>query len=194
MKEQELETFYPESRGDWRQWLEKHHNTRQSIWLVCYKKKTGVPSISWSEAVDEALCFGWIDSQRKPVNDDYYIQFFCRRKPKSTWSKVNKEKIERLQELGLMKPAGLQCMEAAKNNGSWTILDEVEEGIIPADLGRALESRPHAHQYFLSLSKTDKRAILQWLVFAKRAETRQSRIDEMIEQMDQHRKPKPCTS
>lgn len=190
MEEKAIETFYPQSPQHWRDWLQEHHATQQSVWLLFYKKKSGLPTLSWSEAVDEALCFGWIDSIRKPVSDEAFLQFFSRRKARSTWSKVNKEKIRILTEQGLMMPAGFQSIEIARQNGSWTILDEVEEGIIPKDLRAALEEKPRAFAYFLQLSKTDTRNILQWLVLARRADTRQSRIAEVVERADQQLKPK----
>jgi uncharacterized protein YdeI (YjbR/CyaY-like superfamily) len=191
------ETLCPTSPADWRAWLQTHHETHQSIWLIYHKKHTGVPSLTWSQAVDEALCFGWIDSQAKPIDADRYQQFFCRRKPTSAWSKVNKEKIIRLTAAGLMAPAGLARIETAKQNGSWSLLDEVEELIIPADLAAALHARPGASiffaslsKFFASLSKTDKRNMLQWLVLAKRPETRQKRLAEIAELAGQRLKPK----
>jgi uncharacterized protein YdeI (YjbR/CyaY-like superfamily) len=190
MPASEPETFCPSSPADWRAWLQAHHETRQNIWLIYHKKHTGVPSLTWSQAVDEALCFGWIDSQAKPIDADKYMQFFCRRKPGSAWSRVNKEKIIRLTAAGLMAPAGLARIEAAKQNGSWTLLDEIEELIIPADLAAALQARPGASDFFASLSKTDKRNMLQWLVLAKRPETRQKRLAEIVELASQRLKPK----
>ena len=107
MEKKEIETFYPTSQQQWRQWLEENHRSKQAVWLVHYKKKSGVPTISWSEAVDEALCFGWIDSVRKTLDNETFIQFFSKRKPNGTWSKVNKKKIRQLVEAGLMTQAGL---------------------------------------------------------------------------------------
>ncbi|WP_276975550.1 YdeI/OmpD-associated family protein [Flavobacterium filum] len=188
--EKERETFYPKNRQEWREWLIKNHDTQQSIWLIYYKKKTNIPTVSYSDAVDEALCFGWIDSKSKPIDNEKFMQFFCKRKPKSVWSKVNKEKIERLTKQGLMTKAGFDIVEIAKQNGSWTILDEAEALIIPPDLEDAFEQRPHAKTYFVSLSRSDKRNILQWLTLAKKQETRLKRIAEIVELADQHLKPK----
>lgn len=157
----EPETFCACSPADWRAWLQAHHETHQSIWLIYHKKHTGVPSLTWSQAVDEALCFGWIDSQAKPIDADKYMQFFSHRKPTSAWSRVNKEKLERLTAAGLMAPAGLARIETARQNGSWTLLDEVEALIIPPDLAAALQARPGASGFFDNLSKTDKRNMLQ---------------------------------
>ncbi len=178
--EKEIEIFYPKSREEWREWLHLYHENKQSVWLIYYKKKSNILTITYSEAVDEALCFGWIDSKSKPVDENKYMQFFSKRKEKSVWSRVNKEKIERLTKEGLMEKKGFEIVEKAKKNGSWTILDEAEALIIPADLEQEFEKRPNAKLYFLSLSRSDKRNILQWLVLAKRNETRVKRIIEIV--------------
>jgi uncharacterized protein YdeI (YjbR/CyaY-like superfamily) len=190
MQKKEIETFCPTSRIDWRQWLEENHRSKQSIWLVCFTKKSNKPTLSWSEAVDEALCFGWIDSIRKTIDSESFIQFFSRRKPHGTWSKVNKEKIKQLIDAELMTEAGFESIEKAKQNGSWTILDDVEELTIPDDLEKEFDRYLGSKDFFLSLSKSVRKAILQWLVLAKRAETRQSRTNEIVELAAQKRKPK----
>lgn len=188
--ETELETFSPKNRQEWRDWLQENHDKKQSVWLIYFKKISNEPSIVYGEAVDEALCFGWIDSKSKPIDANQYMQFFCRRKPKSVWSKINKAKIERLIELGLMTKAGFDCIKIAKQNGSWAILDEVEELIIPKDLEEALQDKPTAKNYFSNLSRSDKRSILQWLVLAKLPETRKNRINEIVTLAEQNQKPK----
>lgn len=189
-QENDIETFYPASRTDWRKWLEANHHSRKAVWLLCYKKKTGKPTIAWTEAVDEALCFGWIDSVRKTLDEEKFIQFFSRRKAKGTWSKVNKEKIDQLIENGLMTQAGFDSIEKAKQNGSWNILNEVEDLILPEDLKTELNKQINAMEYYLSLSKSVRKAILQWLVLAKRPETRQKRILEIASLAAQKQKPK----
>lgn len=166
----------PPSRQHWRAWLHEHHAQHQAVWLIYHKKSSATPSLTWSEAVDEALCFGWIDSRARPLDATRYQQFFSRRKPNSGWSRVNKEKIERLMAEGRMMPAGLACIEQARQNGSWTLLDEVEELRLPADLELAFGQRPEARVHFLQLSRTTKRNLLLALVLAKRPETRQKRI------------------
>lgn len=186
----EIETISPKSRQEWRDWLQENHDKKQSVWLIYYKKKSNIPTVIYSEAVDEALCFGWIDSKAKPLDEEKFMQFFSRRKPKSVWSGINKEKIERLINEGLMTKAGYHIIEIAKQNGSWTILDEAESLTIPADLDEAFQNRPNAKNYFSSLSRSDKRNILQWLVLAKRQETRQKRISEIAELAEQNQKPK----
>jgi len=186
----EIETYYPQNRAAWRQWLEENHQSKSSIWLVYYTKKSTIPSISWREAVDEALCFGWIDSTRKKVDDSSSIQYFSKRKPKSIWSKINKEIVQVLIENNSMTKAGFESIEIAKQNGSWTILDEVEELVIPDDLELVFTRHSGSKEYFLSLSKSKIKILLSWIVLAKRAETRQKRIDEVVESMEKKQMPK----
>jgi len=168
----------------------ENHSREKSVWLIYNKKKSGVSSISWSEAVDEALCFGWIDSLSRPIDDARYMQFFTRRKVNSVWSKINKEKVQRFTEQGLMTQAGLDVINMAKQNGSWTVLDEVEALIIPADLQAEFICRPEAENFYHHLSRSDKRNLLQWLVLAKKPETRQKRIRELVELAALNQKPK----
>lgn len=189
-KENDIETFCPASQKEWRQWLQKNQNKKQSVWLIYYKMKTGKRTLSWSDAVDEALCFGWIDSRAKPVDDEKYIQFFSKRKAGSTWSKVNKEKVQQLIDDGRMTSAGLESIEIAKQNGSWTILDEVEALVIPDDLEKAFKTKRGSRDFFMSLSKSVRKSILQWIVLAKREETRQKRVDEIAVLAGKKLKPK----
>jgi uncharacterized protein YdeI (YjbR/CyaY-like superfamily) len=190
MTEKVIATICPADQQQWRAWLEDNHDKEKSVWLVYYKKKSSMSALAWSEAVDEALCFGWIDSLSKPIDENRYMQFFSRRKTNSVWSKINKEKVGRLIDAGLMRQAGLDCIEIAKQNGSWTILDEVEGLVVPADLEAGLREKPDAEGFFAALSRSDKRSLLQWLVLAKRPETRQKRIIEIIEMANQGLKPK----
>lgn len=189
MTDWQSNAFYPKSRQEWREWLQQHHQSEQLVWLIYYKQKTGIPSIKYSDAVDEALCFGWIDSTAKTIDEHSWRQFFTRRKPTSVWSKVNKAKVERLITEGLMKDAGFNSIQIAKENGSWTILDEVEELIVPEDLAARLKDYTSAEDYFLGLSNSLRKAILQWLVLAKRPETRQKRIDQIAELASKGQKP-----
>lgn len=186
----EVEIFYPANIQEWRQWLQENHNSKQAVWLVFYKKSSTNPSISWSESVDAALCFGWIDSKKVSVDSERSHQFFSKRKAKSTWSRINKEKILRLIESGLMTKAGYESIETAKRNGSWTILDSVEELIIPEDLETELDRYPEAKEFFLRLSKSVRKMMLYWVISAKRPETRQYRITEIVESAAQKLKPK----
>lgn len=186
----EVETFYADSRKTWRKWLQQHYSTRQSIWLVYYKKQADKPTVTYSDAVDEALCFGWIDSTKKTMDEERFMQLFTQRKPKSVWSKINKAKIERLIEEGLMTAAGQKCIDVAKENGSWTVLDAVEELFVPEDLVQALDENAGATTYFNGLSKSTKKMMLYWLVSAKRPETRVKRISEIAAAAAQQKKPK----
>jgi uncharacterized protein YdeI (YjbR/CyaY-like superfamily) len=188
--EKDTETFSPQNSQEWRKWLEENHIIKNAIWLIYYKKKSKIPSIEYNDAVDQALCFGWIDSKSKPIDDEKYMQFFSKRKPKSVWSKINKNKIERLTAEGQMAQAGLDIIQIAKENGSWFILDDAESLIIPQDLSIELEKNPVAQDFFINLSRSNKRNLLQWLVLAKRAETRQNRIKEIVDLANLGRKPK----
>lgn len=190
MSEQEIEKICPASRQEWRIWLLENHRSRQSVWLIYNKVKSGNPTVKYSDAVDEALCFGWIDSKAKPIDDERFMQFFSKRKAKSVWSKINKEKVERLISEGLMTDAGFESIAIAKQNGFWSILDAAESLEIPHDLEAEFQKNPDSKDYFLSLSRSDKRNILQWLVLAKRIETRQKRITEIVELAGQRQKPK----
>ncbi len=185
-----LEVFYPENQEQWRNWLIENHIQEKGVWLLQYNKKSGKSSITWSDAVDEALCFGWIDSLKKKIDEESFIQYFGKRKPKSTWSKINKQKIEKLISENRMFQAGLDCIIVAKENGSWEILDSVEELIIPKDLELELFARENATEFFQSLSKSAKKMMLQWLILAKRTETRQKRILEIAEAAQNKTKPK----
>lgn len=190
MQKAEPETFYPASRKKWRQWLQKNHDRKTSIWLLCYKKSANQPTVAWSEAVDEALCFGWIDSTRRTIDEERFIQFFTRRKAKSLWSKINKDKVKRLTEEGLMQPAGLAAVEVAKKNGSWKSLDAVESLRIPADLKEALNANPEAKAFFSQCSRSLKKQILHRVLLAKRKETREKRIADFMELAKKHQHQK----
>ena len=190
MHNKEIETYCPKSQTDWRQWLKKNHQSKQSVWLIFHTKKSNVPSLSWSDAVDEALCFGWIDSTRKKINNISFMQFFSKRKPKSNWSKINKEKVQQLIDSKRMTKQGYESVEIAKQNGYWTILDEIEEVIIPEDLEIAFKKYNGSKDYFLSLSKSTRKVILSWIILVGKQETRQKRIEEVVESAALNLKPK----
>lgn len=175
------DTFHPADRKEWRQWLIEHHHIKLSVWVIFNKAKSGKRSLTWSESVDEALCFGWIDSKALTLDEHRYKQFFSRRKPKSVWSRINKEKIDRLIADGLMTEAGLRSIEIAKENGSWTSLDEAENLIIPKDLEKAFKQHKGSKTFFTGLSKSVRKGMLTWIAMAKLPETRQRRINEVAE-------------
>jgi uncharacterized protein YdeI (YjbR/CyaY-like superfamily) len=187
--EDQLESTYASDRQIWREWLATNHRTASGIWLIYYKVKSTTPSIQYSEAVKEALCFGWIDSKVQSLDSDRYRQIFTPRKPKSVWSKLNKQYIEELIELGLMTEVGLAKIEAAKQDGSWFTLDEVEALTIPGDLQQALELNDIANRNFAAFSNSTKKTILYWINSARRAETRLRRIEQTIGAATQNRNP-----
>ena len=176
-----VKIFYAKTQKEWRKWLEKNHRSEKAVWLIFYKKGSGIQSTNYAEALEEALCFGWIDSKAIKKDDESYYQYFAKRKPESNWSKVNKEKVARLIEKGLMTSAGFESIEIAKRNGTWTALDEVEELIIPPDLQLLFDKNIAAFENWKNFSRYIKRGILEWILNAKRSETRQKRIAETVE-------------
>ncbi|MEL6939313.1 MAG: YdeI/OmpD-associated family protein [Cyanobacteria bacterium J06598_1] len=166
------------SRADWRNWLAAHYEQRESIWLITYKKHTGSRYLAYDAIVEEALCFGWIDSVPRKLDEDRTMLLLSPRKPKSVWSKLNKTRVEALLSKGLIMPPGLGKIEQAKADGSWVFLDDVEALIVPDDLAEALEANAEAKQNFEAFSPSSKKGILQWIKMAKRTETRQKRIEK----------------
>jgi uncharacterized protein YdeI (YjbR/CyaY-like superfamily) len=172
------DSVQPKTRAAWRAWLAKNHGRAEGVWLITYKKAAGKPRIEYDEAVEEALCFGWVDSKPGKVDEERTKLWFAPRKAGSGWSRPNKERIERLMASDLMQPAGLAKIEAAKKDGSWTSLDAVEDLVIDPDLAAALASYPKAAQNFDAFPRSAKRGILEWIALAKRTETRAARIAE----------------
>jgi uncharacterized protein YdeI (YjbR/CyaY-like superfamily) len=144
----DVEDYCPKNKKEWREWLELNHKNKEAVWLIFYKKKSPNFNLSWSDSVDEALCFGWIDSVKKTIDNEKYRQYFSKRKEKSNWSKVNKEKVKVLIEKGLIKEAGYKSIEIAKENNSWTLLDAVEALITPEDLKEEFANHNGSLKYF----------------------------------------------
>lgn len=165
---------------EWFDWLHENHSKAKGIYLIFYKVDHENDSMRWEEAVQVALCFGWIDSTVKSLGDGKRQQYFCPRKPKSTWSKLNKTYIKNLIEKGLMQKSGLKKIEAAKKDGSWSLLDDVEKGIVPEDLQKAFEKNVMAFKNFQNFSFSQRKSYLYWLNQAKRQETRERRIAEIL--------------
>lgn len=188
--ENQIETCHSINRQVWREWLENNHQNSVGVWLIYYKVNSGKPSIKYSEAVQEALCFGWIDSKVKSLDSDRYMQIFTPRKPKSVWSKLNKQYIAELIEQGLMSEAGLAKITAAKKDGSWNSLDGIEALVIPDDLQQALAANEAANKYFAVFSNSTKKNILFWIESAKRPETRYKRIEQTIDSAAQNKSPR----
>jgi uncharacterized protein YdeI (YjbR/CyaY-like superfamily) len=148
---------------------------------VLYHKESGKPSVTYDEAIEEALCFGWIDSKPNSRDMESSYLFFARRKAKSNWSKTNRERAERLIEQGLMTSAGMESITLAKKTGTWTALEEVQESVIPPDLKEAFATRPMAEKIFSEFPQSSKRIILEWILNAKKPETRRKRIEEAVQ-------------
>ena len=171
-------TFYAKDAAAWRNWLEENTHSAKSIWLIIYRKESDTPSVYYNEAVDQALCFGWIDSKPNKRDEESFYQFFSKRNPKSNWSRVNKEKVEKLLADGQMAAAGLDMVALAKETGTWDALNDVENGVIPEDLLSAFDKYPGSHSHFENFPRSVKRGILEWIFNAKRTETRAKRIEE----------------
>jgi uncharacterized protein YdeI (YjbR/CyaY-like superfamily) len=184
------EEYYPKNKKDWREWLKLNHKDKDAVWVIFYKVKSPKHNLNWSDSVDEALCFGWIDSTKRALDDERFIQYFSKRKAKSNWSKINKDKVKVLIEQNLMAEAGYESIAIAKENGSWTLLDNVEALIVPEDLDTAFTKNANALAFYESLSNSNKKMILYWLFSAKRTATREKRITEIIESANKGLKPK----
>ncbi len=186
-------TYCPGDPTDWRNWLKENHQSKQSVWLIYYKSASEHYNLSWSEAVDEALCFGWIDSRRNTIDQERFKQLFSKRKAKSIWSKINKEKVDRLIQENRMTKAGYEAIKVAKQNGYWNLFDQVDQLIVPEDLGKALAAKPNAKEFFDALSPSAMKAILGWILLAKKLETREKRIAEVVHRAAKGLKPKQFT-
>ncbi len=172
--------LYFKDDGEWREWLLENHTTSGGAHLIFFTVAHEASSMRWEEAVRVALCFGWIDSTVKSLGDGKRRQYFCPRKPKSAWSKLNKTHIAELKAAGLMHQSGLDRISAARKDGSWTALDDVENGVVPDDLKIAFEANQKARQNFENFTKGQRKSYLYWLNQAKRETTRQVRISEII--------------
>lgn len=181
---------HPKTRDAWRRWLAKNHATSDGVWLVYFKKETGKPRVQYGEAVEEALCFGWIDSKSEKIDEERTMLKFTPRNPKSAWSKPNKERVEKLIEEGKMTEAGLAMIATAKENGTWSALDSVEALEVPPDLAKALAANKKAKGYFDAFSPSSRKTILWWIESAKRQETRHKRVVETVRLAAQNIKAK----
>ena len=181
----------PRTRAAWRRWLAAHHAESSGIWLVQPKKASGLPGPTYEESVEEALCFGWIDSRTRPLDEQRRLQWYCPRRPGSLWSARNKARVARLRETGLMAPAGLAKVEAAQADGSWEILDRVDALEMPADLAAGLRAVPGAEAGFSALAVSMRKPLLYWVLSAKRPQTRAGRIAAVVEAAAEGRPPSP---
>ncbi|NIK92861.1 hypothetical protein GZ212_11915 [Mangrovimonas sp. CR14] len=172
--------LYFKTHDAWRDWLHDNHEEFTGVYLIFYKVDHPKDSMRWEEAVKVALCYGWIDSTVKSLGDGKRRQYFTRRNPKSAWSALNKKYIDELAAADLIHPSGHQSIAIAKENGSWTALDDVENGIIPEDLQRAFDQNPQAFDNYNQFAPSYRKSYLYWLNDAKRDTTRQKRILEII--------------
>ena len=170
-----------DSGAELRAWLEANHDSSEGAWLVTHKKTSATgPYVSWTEIVDELIAFGWVDSVQKRVDEDRSKLQITPRKPKSKWSRVNKERVARLIAEGRMAPPGIATVELAKETGTWTALDAVERLEEPDDLKAALDAEPDARRHYDAFPPSSRRAILEWVTSAKRPATREARIAETV--------------
>jgi uncharacterized protein YdeI (YjbR/CyaY-like superfamily) len=177
----EFERVEVTSRAQLRAWLAANHTRTEGIWLVVFKKHVSDKHISWDAVVEEALCFGWIDSRTRRVGGDRMMLLLSPRRKGSPWSRLNKQRVDRLLAANLMQPPGLATIERAKEDGSWSIYDEIEDLAIPPDLAAALEENEAAARHFHAFGASSQKAILWWIKTAKRRETRQKRVVETVE-------------
>lgn len=183
------EQFYARDRQEWRKWLEQNHARSRGIALILHKKHSREPGVSYTEAVEEALCFGWIDSRTHSLDADRFLQVFTPRKPGSVWSRSNQRRVQALIAEGRMAPAGLAVVEAARQSGAWNRLDPVEALVIPPDLKKALAADKLAGKHFRAFSDSSKKMILWWIASAKRPATRIKRIQETVTRAAKNQKP-----
>ena len=170
----------PSSRAAWRSWLEANYGSSPGVWLAVGKKGNSRTSRTYTDAVEEAVRFNWIDSTVNRLDADRFKQLFTPRKPGSTWSRSNKERVRRLSEQGLLLPVAIEAIEKARADGSWTQLDDVEDLVVPDDLAAALEAIPNAERQFQAFSASQRKLALYWIASAKRPETREKRIAETV--------------
>jgi uncharacterized protein YdeI (YjbR/CyaY-like superfamily) len=177
------------TQDDWEQWLEENHASSQGVWLKHAKKDGGKQSVSYQEALDVALCFGWIDGQKNKLDDEYWLQKFTPRRKKSVWSQINREKATKLIEGGKMREGGLREVEAAKQDGRWDAAYEPASKLtIPDDVQGALDANPTAKAFWEQLNKTNRYAMLYRIQNVKKAETRQRKIAEFVQMLVEGRK------
>lgn len=177
----DLPIFHAETRAQWRAWLERHHATERGVWLCSWRPSTGKPACPYPDAVEEALCFGWIDSTVNVLDDERALQLMTPRKPKSSWTRLNRQRVEAMEAAGLMTDAGRRAVEVARQNGWWTIYDTVEDLIEPPDLAAALDATPAARTHWDGFPPSARKMMLWWIITAARPTTREQRIRTIVE-------------
>lgn len=182
----EAPQFSPKNRQAWREWLDTNHQNSKGVWLVWHKKHTGKTELTYDDMVEEALCFGWIDSVPRKVDEDRTSLYFSPRKPKSEWSKSNKLRIEKLSTLNAIEPAGLSAIKTAKANGSWDTLNESDALLVPADLVAEFKKYINSYSYFSNFPAGVRKNLLAWINAAKTEQTRHKRIALTAELAEQN--------
>jgi uncharacterized protein YdeI (YjbR/CyaY-like superfamily) len=177
----DLKHVQPKSRKAWREWLKKHHASSSGIWLVIAKKHSGIPSLTYNDAVEEALCFGWIDSLMNPIDEALYKQMFTPRKPKSLWSALNRTRVERLIASGLMTSAGMKMVDVAKESGLWEAHAPSEALTLPPELRKALNANTDAKKNWPTYTESQRKMFLYMVNGAKRPETRAKRVARVVD-------------
>lgn len=172
---------HADDRATWHAWLEANHASARGVWLVTWRRRTGRPTLSYEDAIEEALCFGWVDSTGGHLDDDRGKLYFAPRKPRSVWAASNKARAEKLIREGRMAPAGLAAIERARANGSWSLLESSDRLEVPDDLAAALEAHPPADASFAAFPPSARKMMLGWLATARRPETRARRIERIAE-------------
>ena len=192
MKSTDLPILPFASKKKWADWLAKQHDKSAGVWLKLAKKGSEIPSLTYDEALEVALCYGWIDGQKKGFDDKFWLQKFTPRGPKSIWSKINTEKAEKLIKSGEMKLAGLSAIELAKQDGRWDAAYESQKNIsVPDDFQAALDKNAKAKAFFTTLNSVNRYAILFRIHNVKRAETRTRRIQQFMEMLERGEKLYP---
>ncbi len=187
-----LPTHHFEQQQDWAAWLMENHDTSPGVWLKLAKKGADAQSVSYGEALEIALCFGWIDGQKQAHGEQFWLQKFTRRSDKSIWSRINKEKALALIEAGSMKPAGLKEIERAKIDGRWdAAYDSAGKATVPGDFQSALDNNARAKDFFGTLDSRNRYSILFRIQTAKKPETRIKRISQFVQMLERHEKVHP---
>lgn len=180
--------YHAESREAWRAWLEEHHATERGVWLATWRTGTGRPRLPYPEVVEEALCFGWIDSTVNILDDERALQLVTPRRPRSGWARTNRDRMARLEAQGRMTDAGRRAVEVAQHNGWWTIYDSVDALREPADLAAVLDRTPAARRHWDAFPPSARKQMLWWVVSASRPETRARRISTIVANAEQGRR------
>ena len=186
-------SVHPTTRASWRRWLERHHTQPEGVWVVSFRSHTGKPRVDYGAAVEEALCFGWIDSKAVLLDDERGMQWYSPRRPRTGWSKINKGRIERVMNAGLMHASGLAKIAQAKRDGSWELYDDAEALVVPDDLKRAFKAYKNAARHFDAFPPSRKKVMLILIKTAKRPETRAARVEQVARAAEENRRSNAWT-